>query len=448
MPSFTEEDLPDAENKKSMAQNFAAALGSMLGAGPSPSSAPVPEEQPAAMPAPAPAPASSQYSKPLPMPKTQQPPQDSGGGSLSDQMKMALIPLGTLLAGGLLGGNQGAMIGAQSGLQGVGNELQKQETRDAARQALKYKEQEQKNLIAETYRQKGILDDKTGGQKEDLLRLKDELRNGDQKSGEYLDDKGNTRVGPIDTKTGEAIDNNSGRIKLAARASPEDKASAKETADAKKSDLKVGHQFANDMNPRKGRSGQFGALAKRNDAADAVLKVLVNDDGTPADLTKGNRTEAAIAVANLISQGGAAAQHTVEQMTPSSLKGDYQDKVNYLFNTADPAEMKDAVQRLIDTANREKGVIGSQIRDAQIQVISDPSVHEWRQRHPEDWTRTLKAAHLNPDDFGDDSLPVETPSWNGGKAKPGPASSATAPDLPKLTRQQKIDAIKAARGQK
>lgn len=212
------------------------------------------------------------------------------------------------------------------------------------------------------------------------------------------------------------------------------------TADERKlatEDRKTGKTFEDNLNPNKSRNGEILRQQGKINNGNAALGVLENEDGTPKPLTKGKATEAGIAVANLVG-GSAAAQHTIDQLTPSSLAGDVKAQWGYLTNTLQPQEMDQVVNDLRATAHREISIAQQNIKNAQIEIVGSNTAHEYRQRNPEGWTRSVRAAGLNPDDFDEESrfAPKQKPAGTAASAGANSVSSSGAA-TPKLIQDSK-----------
>ncbi len=175
---------------------------------------------------------------------------------------------------------------------------------------------------------------------------------------------------------------------------------------SKKDDAKIAGQLADKLNPNRRASGELGKLqGKINGAERGLGLALDKETGLPRRLTKGEFTELASQVGNVITNGGVVSQHVIDSMTPSSLSGDIAQQISYLSNNVDPAEMDSFVERLVGTLKREKEIAEKQKFEAQAQVL--PEFNVWRNSSPErqkTWSGILRGARLDPNMFDEDSL--------------------------------------------
>lgn len=111
-----------------------------------------------------------------------------------------------------------------------------------------------------------------------------------------------------------------------------------------------------DMQASGGRAGEFGKNQARVGAANRVLTLALDENGQPRNLTPQQMPELAQAVASLISNGGTGAQAQIEHLTPHTITGDINAKIQYLMNAPRGAGQQSFVANMAELAKREQTV--------------------------------------------------------------------------------------------
>lgn len=127
-------------------------------------------------------------------------------------------------------------------------------------------------------------------------------------------------------------------------------------------------KLAETLDPTKGRTGQFGQYQKNIDAADQILVLAQQQPDLNFD--KRQMKEVALATARLLSGGSVAAQSTIKDLTPSSLRGDIGKVQEWLTNTPTGTEQRAFVKRMLETASREKQLNQGKIAVTQQQRLT------------------------------------------------------------------------------
>ena len=116
------------------------------------------------------------------------------------------------------------------------------------------------------------------------------------------------------------------------------------------------------LNSYKGKGGgEMVKLQGRVHAAERVFGLGLDEKGLPKNLTRNEMTEMAQSVATLISTGGVATEHLVNEMTPHSAGLDLSQRVQYLLGRPEEANTKEFIKRLGFTAKREREIAIGQL---------------------------------------------------------------------------------------
>lgn len=332
---FNQDELQDPNNPNppppSMAQRMAMGLGSLLGS--NAAGAPAPGVAPAAVDTPPMPPASSpRPTAQSPLPPTTTPPQKQGGFNLSDNFKMGLVPLITALAGGMLGGNKGAMMGAGTGLQATGKELDAQRQREIL--------QAQKDVQDKRDINKAVAIDNAKEQnREKLAQDKQDIKpDKPAKMGEYTSADGKRMFyGPLNDD-GTPVDPTKGADRGPAKVDPLDLLDERDKRAAKKERDTVYKDLTNNSSKPRGRTDVQQALVGNAN----IKKVLdIYDNAPGGDLNNITSQQAAIANQEIakIAAGGVGSEHGVQSQAANTLVQKWQDWKSHLTGEPTPADI-------------------------------------------------------------------------------------------------------------
>jgi hypothetical protein len=167
-----------------------------------------------------------------------------------------------------------------------------------------------------------------------------------------------------------------------------------------------------------------GSLLKENQArlnnAERLETLVLGPNGRIENLTPQMVREASTSLANLISSG-AAPLAQIEEMTPHTLAGQFAELKQKILNEPQGADAQKFLQKMLETAGREKKVTLKQIRAAQAQAL--PQFANLAKVNQTKYASILKGAGLNPDDFDENGL-LRAPPEESAVVKPHPQDSA------------------------
>lgn len=150
-----------------------------------------------------------------------------------------------------------------------------------------------------------------------------------------------------------------------------------------------------DLDPNKARGGNLAksqAMINSADRVDGLFRQFP-DYNIPAAQT----SELAAAVAGLINGGSAQSQHQIDQLTPSSMKGDTNKIVAWLTNDPKGQGQQQFMKMMHETAIREREIAQNQVKAAQVARLSAHS--KLAKEAPEDYKNILQAYDIDPADI-------------------------------------------------
>jgi hypothetical protein len=153
-----------------------------------------------------------------------------------------------------------------------------------------------------------------------------------------------------------------------------------------KADQKILMDLKNDLDPNKrGNTGLLKVQQRINSAEylDTLFKRFP-DYNVPGP----QAAEAATAAAALIGGGSAQSQHQIDSITPSSMKGDWNKQMNYVFNETKGLEQQKAMKLIHELAASEKETSTHQLRNFQANKL--PAYQEFAEKYPDVYTRTVE----------------------------------------------------------
>lgn len=167
-----------------------------------------------------------------------------------------------------------------------------------------------------------------------------------------------------------------------------------------------GEAFNKALDPNQMRGGVLGTLQRKVNSADALDALYQQTGGNP---TPQQMQELVLGTANMLSNGGLAAEGTVQGLLPKSLKGNVMAAAQWLQNQPLGAEQQAFAKNLHDTMMREKAVAQRQLRTAQMQ-----DAQAWKsQVDPDTYNRTITARGLGGYNIGPNGELIE-PAGAGG----------------------------------
>jgi|SRR6185312_10499860 len=176
-------------------------------------------------------------------------------------------------------------------------------------------------------------------------------------------------------------------------------------------------KFKADLDPNAFRSGVLKGNQERANAADRLLKLAVDPiTGGPANLNPQQMTELSSSLASLLSGGGAGSEGQRMELTPHTKGRSFAQIMQWLTDEPQGAEQQAFVKQMIDTANREKGVVSDQILKAQVSRI--PAHLRVLQSYPENAKAILSGFGIDPS-----TIDFKTGKYTPKTAPPPPPSS-------------------------
>lgn len=125
--------------------------------------------------------------------------------------------------------------------------------------------------------------------------------------------------------------------------------------------------LGNDLDPSRGRNGLFGQDQGLVTAADKVLALTHNPDGSRNyKLTVRQVPEMVQAVASMLSNGGHAAMAQLHHLMPQTASMSLAEKVEYLAGHPENAGVEEFVKQYAETAERERDLARDRIRGVQL----------------------------------------------------------------------------------
>lgn len=155
-----------------------------------------------------------------------------------------------------------------------------------------------------------------------------------------------------------------------------------------------------------GRSNLNVKNQERLQAADRIMAIAANPDGTPKNLPGNQMVELAAASAQLIT-GGHPAESTISHLVPSTVGSDWAKRMQWLSNNPEGTNQKAFVKLMIDQAHREEDVVRPQILAGQMRKL--PQFAGLRKTDKAKFDALLKANGIDPttiDDNGSEIKPL------------------------------------------
>lgn len=176
-------------------------------------------------------------------------------------------------------------------------------------------------------------------------------------------------------------------------------------------------ELQKDLDASGGRAGEMGKNQARVGAANRVLTLALDENGQPRNLTPQQMPELAQAVASLIANGGTGAQAQIEHLTPHTITGDINSKIQYLMNQPQGAGQQSFVANMAELAKREQAVAQQAMSKARLQRLGRHA--SLMRSNPDDVAPILS-------DYGIEIGPDGKPTLAGEQA-PAPAAATVKP---------------------
>lgn len=128
-------------------------------------------------------------------------------------------------------------------------------------------------------------------------------------------------------------------------------------------------ELQKDLDANGGRAGEMGKNQARVGAANRVLTLALDENGQPRNLTPQQMPELAQSVASLIANGGTSAQAQIEHLTPHTITGDINAKIQYLMNQPTGAGQQSFVANMAELAKREQTVAQQAMSKSRLQRL-------------------------------------------------------------------------------
>jgi hypothetical protein len=186
----------------------------------------------------------------------------------------------------------------------------------------------------------------------------------------------------------------------------------------------------------KGRGSLNRENQDRLNAAERLEALVLGEGGQIQNLTPQQVREAGTSLANLISKGSMSVSQ-IEELTPHTLKGQFANLQQKLFNEPTGADAQAFLQNMLETAGREKRVVLGQLHQGQMQGV--PNYAHLRGIDRARFDSILKGADLDPGQVDDRGLPVKQP-----KSAEAGSFDVTGLSPEKLARLEELRRKKAA----
>lgn len=202
------------------------------------------------------------------------------------------------------------------------------------------------------------------------------------------------------------------------------------------------------LDPNKPRSGTLGKNQERMNTFARLKALALDKGGNVMNLSPQQVNELYAGLdAAITSNPSIAGRH---ELTPESKSKWIADKVQWLRDKPQGANQQAFIHQVMDTADREIGVVSKQIRDAQIADV--PSSYHLRARHPERFDALLESRGLDPkmfDELGRVRKDYMEPVAQNQLAKSGSLKTVTVKKGNEVYQlpETDADAIKAALGE-
>lgn len=154
-------------------------------------------------------------------------------------------------------------------------------------------------------------------------------------------------------------------------------------------------QLKDDLDPNKARGGNLAKSQGMINSSESIEALFSQfPDG---NVPKSQTVELATGVAALISRGTPQSQHQIDQLVPSSMRGDAQSIASWVTGKPLGQEQQKFIRLLQDTAKREKEVAEHQVRSAQVQRLSAYS--KLKSKDPERYNQVLAGYGIDEKDI-------------------------------------------------
>ncbi len=165
-------------------------------------------------------------------------------------------------------------------------------------------------------------------------------------------------------------------------------------ADAKANDALAGRftKFSQELDPNRARTGNLGSLQQSLNLTDRI-KGLV---GKRTNLDQRETEELAISLQKLLSGSNVGSVQQVEALVPKSARGNAQKMQEFLLNSPQGLQNDAFVQRIMQTVEREHGVVSEQLKKAQYQKLS--GFKDLATKDPEQYKEVLSSYGLDPEE--------------------------------------------------
>lgn len=152
---------------------------------------------------------------------------------------------------------------------------------------------------------------------------------------------------------------------------------------------KYAKAFKDDMDPDKGRSGNFGKLSAKVLSAGS-LETLVNqykDSG--GNLPKAQMEELSMGLANMLTNSNSPAVSQIQALVPHTLMGNAQDAASWLMNEPKGANQQAFVSKMMDTISREKQTATDQLNA--VRAARLPAHAEFKRLAPQQYAAGMQS---------------------------------------------------------
>lgn len=188
-------------------------------------------------------------------------------------------------------------------------------------------------------------------------------------------------------------------------------------------------EFGKDLNEGMASSrSDYGKQQQLVSAADRVSQLGEQAKTQPGGLDKRQIHELAIATAGLVSSGGVAAQSTIESLVPHSMGGDAAGLEEWLLGSPQGAKQQAFVDRMLETADREKFLASEKIKGTKSGVLQMYS--DLKDRDPERYNKLVQANFGTTPKF-DETGKYVYQQYQGKPHLEGDGGTAMAAGLPK-----------------
>jgi len=149
---------------------------------------------------------------------------------------------------------------------------------------------------------------------------------------------------------------------------------------------KLAKEMKNDMDPDKGRAGNFGTISGKVQNSE-YLQGLIGSfkDG---NLPPAQMEELALGLSNMLSKGGGTSRAQVEALVPHTIIGDASQFKNWLLNEPGGANQQKFVEMMSHTIQRERDIANNQLNTIRKQRL--PIYEKLKKQDPQLYNSILK----------------------------------------------------------